>query len=176
MNIIFIILLVLAALVALFLIIALIAKKDYSISREITINKPRSAVFDYLKYIRNQDNYSKWVMMDPNVKKDFSGTDGTPGFVYAWEGTKAGKGEQEIKNIKDGERIDLELRFKKPFEGVASTYIKTDSLSDKQTTVRWVMEGTNPYPRNAMNLIIGKLLGKDLETTLVNLQSILEKK
>ena len=72
--------------------------------REITIKKPRHEVFDYIKIPKNQENYNKWVMMDPNLKKDFRGTDGTVGFVFAWHGNKqAGEGEQENK-IHSGRR------------------------------------------------------------------------
>ncbi len=100
-----IILLDVAILIAIPLIVALFVKKEYVVEREVTINKPKEAVFDYVKYLKNQDNYSKWVRMDPNIKKDFRGTDGTVGFVYAWNGNeKAGKGEQEIKNITQGEK------------------------------------------------------------------------
>jgi hypothetical protein len=105
MKIVKIILLVVAILIAIPLIVALFVKKEYVVEREVTINKPKEAVFDYVKYLKNQDNYSKWVRMDPNIKKDFRGTDGTVGFVYAWNGNeKAGKGEQEIKNITQGEK------------------------------------------------------------------------
>src|SRR5688572_10445584 len=115
------ILLVIAILIAIPLIIALFVKKEYKVEREVTINKPKREVFDYVKYLKNQDNYSKWVRMDPNMKKDFRGTDGTVGFVYAWDGNKdAGKGEQKIKNITEGERVDVEVRFEKPFEAVAT--------------------------------------------------------
>lgn len=40
-------------------------------------------------------------MTDPNMRKNFKGTDGTVGFCYAWDGNKkAGKGEQEIIALK----------------------------------------------------------------------------
>ncbi len=94
------ILIVVAILMAIPLIIALFVKKEYEVEREVTINKPKEEVFNYVKHLKNQDNYSKWVRMDPNMRKDFKGIDGTVGFVYAWDGNKdAGKGEQEIKNI-----------------------------------------------------------------------------
>jgi hypothetical protein len=38
----------LVALVALVLIIALFVKKDYAVEREVTINKPKAEVFEYL--------------------------------------------------------------------------------------------------------------------------------
>jgi len=95
------ILLVAVSLIAILLITAIFTKKDYAVEREITINKPKQVVFDYIKYLKNQDYFSKWATMDPNIKKDYRGTDGTVGFVSAWESDNddVGKGEQEIKKI-----------------------------------------------------------------------------
>lgn len=167
---------VIIAIVAIPLIIALFVKKEYAVEREVTINKPKADVFNYVKYIKNQDNYSKWVRMDPKMKKDFKGTDGTVGFVYAWDGNKdAGKGEQEITKITDGERIDVTVRFIKPMEGTASTPIVTEALSTNQTKVKWGMKGINKYPMNFMNLFMDKMLGEALDSSLVTLKGILEK-
>lgn len=176
------ILIIAAIIIAIPLIIALFVKKEYTVEREIIINKPKQEVFNYIKYLKNQDNYSKWVMTDPNMKKDFRGTDGTVGFVYAWDSQnkQAGKGEQEIKSIKEGERIDIEVRFEKPFKGIANTPLATEAVSPPnsqrdQTKVKWGMHGTNPYPRNFMNLFMLKMLGKDLEISLTTLKGILER-
>src|SRR5688572_26346634 len=89
----------LAVIIAAFLLVAVFVKKDYAVEREITINKPKQQVFDYIKYLKNQDNYSKWNMMDPGMTKSYRGTDGTVGFVAAWDSQKedVGAGEQEIK-------------------------------------------------------------------------------
>ena len=86
----------LAILIAIPLIMALFIKSEYAVEREITISKPKQVVFEYVKFLKNQDNYSKWATMDPNMKKDYRGTDGTVGFVSAWESQadSVGKGEQ----------------------------------------------------------------------------------
>jgi hypothetical protein len=93
-------------------------------------------VFDYVRLLNNQDNFSKWATMDPAMKKSFSGTDGTVGFVSAWESKKkdVGKGEQEIIKITEGQRIDYELRFKEPFEATDLAYITTEPISENQTS------------------------------------------
>ena len=177
------ILIVVIIIIAIRLIIALFIKKEYSIQREITINKPQQEVFNYVKYLKNQDNYSKWVMTDPAMKKDFRGTDGTEGFVYAWDSKNknAGKGEQEITKITEGKRLDIEVRFEKPFEGIATTPIETEAISENQTKVKWGMNGKSKYPMNFMNLFMDNMstglceLGKDLEISLTNLKGILEK-
>jgi predicted small secreted protein len=86
-NVLLILLIAILSLIALMLIVALFLKKEYNLHREIIINKPVKEVFDYLKHIKNQDRFSKWVMTDPDMKKTYKGTDGTVGFVYAWDST-----------------------------------------------------------------------------------------
>lgn len=132
------ILIAVGILIAVPLIVALFAKKDYEVEREITIDKPKEEVFDYVKFLKNQDNYSKWATMDPEMKKTYRGTDGTVGFVSAWESDNkdVGIGEQEIKKITEGERIDFELRFFEPFESTEPAYMTTESVSENQTKVK----------------------------------------
>jgi len=162
------------------LIVSLFVKKEYEVEREITINKPKEEVFDYVKFLKNQDNYSKWATMDPDIKKTYRGTDGIVGFVSAWESDNkdVGKGEQEIKKITEGERIDFELRFFEPFESAAPAYMTAESVSENQTKVKWGFSGHMDYPMNIMMLFMDfeKMIGDDLDTGLKNLKSVLEAK
>jgi hypothetical protein len=167
------------AIIAMILIIPIFTKKEYAVEREISINKPKAQVFEYIKYLKNQNNFSVWARMDPNMKKEFSGTDGTVGFVSAWDSQdeNVGKGEQEIKKIKEGDRIDYELRFIKPFEATDYAYMITESENENATKVKWGFDGKMDYPMNFMLLVMDmdKMLGKDLETGLRNLKANLEK-
>jgi uncharacterized membrane protein len=169
----------LAILIAIALIVALFVKKDYAVEREITINKPKQEVFNYIKLLKNQDNYSKWATMDPNMKKSYRGTDGTVGFVSAWESKidSVGVGEQEIKKIIEGERVDFELHFIKPFEATEPAFMATEAVSENQTKVKWGFSGHMDYPMNLMMLFMDfeKMIGDDLQTGLNNLKTVLEK-
>ncbi|HRN34001.1 MAG TPA: SRPBCC family protein [Saprospiraceae bacterium] len=170
---------VIAIIIAIPLVVALFVKKDYVVEREIIINKPKAEVFEYIKFLRNQDNYSKWNMMDPDMKKTYQGTDGTIGFISAWESKmeNVGAGEQEIVNMIDGERIDMKLRFKVPFEAQNDAYMITEDMSNNQTKVKWGFKGAFPYPFNLMGLFMDmeKAVGGDLEVGLQNLKNLLEK-
>ena len=120
------VILVLLILIAIPLIAALFMKKEYSVEREITINKANTQVFEYLKYFKNQVNYSTWINKDPKLTIKYIGVDGQVGAISAWDGnSKVGKGEQELKKIDEGKRIDVELRFKEPFEANANAYFTT---------------------------------------------------
>lgn len=165
--------------VAIPLVVALFVKKTYTVEREIMIARPLHVVFNYLKYLKNQDKYSKWAMMDPAMKKEFRGTDGTVGFVSAWESQikNIGKGEQEIKKIIEGKRIDYEMRFIKPFAGVANAYMTTDQMSKNETIVNWGVDSKMNYPMNLMLLFnMEKMIGNDFSTGLKNLKNQLENK
>ncbi|MBC7848895.1 MAG: SRPBCC family protein [Chitinophagaceae bacterium] len=179
MNIFLIILLVIAGVVALLLIIAAFSKKGYAIQRSIVIDKPVDEVYNYLRHIRNQDHFSKWVMTDPQMKKTFTGADGTVGFIYAWDGNKkAGKGEQEIKKLTTNKEIQLEVRFERPFKAVATTpfILESEAGNSNQTIVKWGMKSAMPWPMNAAMLFmnIENMLAKDLEISLGNLKRIIE--
>jgi uncharacterized protein YndB with AHSA1/START domain len=173
------ILYVLGGIIALLLIVALFVKKDYSVEREIVINRPKAQVFEYIKYVKNQDKFSKWNMIDPNMRKTYKGTDGTVGFVYSWDSDnkEAGKGEQEIVKMTDGERVDYALHFIKPFEGKANSYITTEAVTEGATKVKWGLSSKMPYPMNLVRLFmnIEDMLGKDIDTGLTNLKVLLEK-
>jgi hypothetical protein len=180
MKILKIILIGIVSIIALALIVALFVKKEYAVEREVVIHKPKDEVFNYIKYLKNQDNFSVWAKMDPNMKKEFKGTDGTIGFVSSWDSQEknVGKGEQEIKGIKEGERIDYELRFIKPFEATDYAYLVTENAGDAETKVKWGFNGKFNYPMNLMQLCMNMdaMLGKDLQQGLDNLKAIQEKK
>jgi hypothetical protein len=170
---------VLLCLIVLVLLAAAITKKDYSVERQVTLNKPRQEVFEYVKYLKNQSNYSVWAKIDPNMKTEYRGTDGTVGFVSAWDSQvrDAGKGEQEIKKIDDGNRIDYELRFYEPMKSTDNAFMSFESVNDSVTSVKWGFFGKVKYPMNLSLLFMNMdaMLGKDLEGGLLNLKNLLEK-
>lgn len=176
MNTSLVIVLVIAAIVGLPFVAALFIRREFLFQREIIINRPVGEVYDYVRLLANQDSFSKWVMMDPNMKKDLRGVDGTVGSIYAWDGNKkAGKGEQEIVGLKPNERVDIEVRFIRPFESTARTPIQLERMASGQTKVSWGMEGKSKYPLNLMNALMGSMLEKDLETSLTTLKKNLER-
>lgn len=163
--------------IALALLAALFIKKDYLVEREVTINKPKQEVYDYVKYLKNQNSYSYWASLDSNMQVTYTGTDATPGFISSWKGNKdVGVGEQEIVKVEEGKRVEYALRFKEPFESNGSSYMSTEEAGPNATKVKWAMYGTSKYPMNLMNLFMGGMIGKDLQTGLNNLKTRMESK
>lgn len=170
-------LLAIVILVALPFVVAAFIPQSLVIERTVTIRRPVAEVFDYLRPLRNQVEYSAWFKKDPKVEISYRGEDGTVGAAMAWKSAmpEVGVGEQEIKAITPGERIDHELRFQEPFVSTDSTYITTAATGDGQTTVRLVYQGKLPYPANLFCFYVSEMVGKEMQTSLENLKGVLEK-
>ncbi len=151
--------------------------KVMTIEKTVSIRKDISEVFDYLKQTKHQDQFSVWNMKDPNSKKTYMGTDGTKGFVYSWESKdkSVGAGAQEIININEGTRIDYELRFVKPMQNTAASSFVLHKESDDTTSVSWSFQSPTKFPMSLFTPIFKNMLGKQIDQSLQNLKTLLEK-
>lgn len=158
---------------------AMFMPTDFAVEREITINRPKAEVFAYAKMLKNQNEWGPWFKKDPGMKQEFRGIDGEAGFIAAWNSEKddVGQGEQEIKKIVEGERIETELRFTKPYESKSDAYMTMDAVGENQTKVKWGFTGSMPRPMNLMLVVMDmdKAVGKDFDEGLGTLKAILEK-
>jgi hypothetical protein len=66
----------------------------------------------------------------------------------------------------------------KPFEATDNACFSFATLDSTQTNIKWGFNGKMKYPMNIMLLFMNmdEMLGKDLETGLVNLKAVMEKK
>ncbi len=168
---------ILAGIVLLVIILGIVAPKSYEVSRSIDVKQNIYKTFEYLKSLKSQDEWSPWGKRDPNMKKEFTGTDGEVGAISKWEGNKeVGSGEQEVTNIIDKQLIESQLRFLKPFESTSDAYLKVIEI-EEGTRVTWGFTGKNKFPMNIMMLFMSmdKMIGKDFEEGLQSLKKILEK-
>lgn len=168
----------LLALIGLWLIAGLFAPKTYHVEREVVIHRPVSEVYDYARFLKNQDEFSVWARIDPKMKRDFRGTDGAVGFVSVWdsENDDAGAGEQEIVKMDSLNRIDYALRFTRPFESEMNSFMAFEAVGPSQTKVRWGSFGDMRYPMNTMMLFMDMedMIGDDYAQGLERMREILE--
>jgi len=157
-------------------IVALFIPKKYTISVSETINQPKQIVYDYVRILNNQKNYSVWVMADPDLNPEIIGTDGTVGAIQRWNSAinDVGEGEQEITALTP-DRMDIDLRFKRPFEGTAKAANMFRTISEKQTQLTSEFYNNSPYPFNLLSYLFGRKMIREAETkNLQNIKLILE--
>jgi len=166
---------IIGAIILLIVLLAFIVKTAFENKAEIVINKPKAEVFEFMKSLKNEDRWNIWAKMDPEMKQEFTGTDSSVGFIESWEGKKAGKGAKEIKKIVEGERIDIEMRFERPFKLTNNIYYTTTTVQGSKTKVVMVMYGNSPRPFNLVFPLMKSSLVRDFNKCLANLKAILEK-
>lgn len=160
------------ALLAIILIVAAFLPKNFHAGSQIVINKPYLEVFDYIKQIKKQGAYDNWSKQDPEIQKEYTGTDATVGFTYTWKSKKVGDGKQVITKIDEGKRLEMDLFFSGSDQANKS-YFQVDSIAPNQTKVTWGIDGTMPYPFNMMMICYD--MNKDFDQGLQSLKGILEK-
>ena len=165
--------------IAILLITAIFLPEEYTVSREVIIDRSKAEVFHYARMLKHQHDYSVWWKMDPNQVTTYTGEDGTVGFIAAWKSEldSVGSGEEEIVALEEGNRIGFALRFKEPFESNASSEMLFAAPDSNTTKLTWFFNGDMSYPFNVMQLFISMedMLGQDIQEGLQNMKSILEK-
>ncbi|MEP2278918.1 SRPBCC family protein [Maribacter sp.] len=172
------VLIILGVIVALVIILALIAPKSYQVSRSIELEQPPEQIWPHLKFLKKQQEWSPWARKDPDMELTFTGIDGEVGATSHWNGNKeVGEGEQEITRIVEGERIEQDLRFLKPYKSQSDCYMNLESLVGNRSKVTWGFAGNNKFPMSIMMLFMSmdKMVGKDFEAGLENLKTNLNK-
>lgn len=158
------------------LIAAIFIPNEYKITHTVAIQKPQKEVYDYVKMLGNQKEWSTFMEADPNVKITYSGKDGAVGATQYWKGNDdVGEGSQKIIRL-DGERIDVELHFIKPFEGInrAGSIIKP--INSSSCTHTEVFYGSESYPKNLLNIPMKMMLEEYFIKNGNNLKKRLENK
>lgn len=170
------ILIVLIGIIALPFIIALFVPRTYTVSVSETINQPRDTVYNFIRILKNQEKYSVWVMEDPNLNPEIVGTDGTVGATQKWnsEMDNVGEGEQEITALTP-DRMDVDLRFIRPFKGKGKAAYLFKPVSENQTVITAEFYSDSPWPMNLPSYLFGKKVITEAQTkNLQNVKRILE--
>jgi hypothetical protein len=167
------------SIIFLILVAALFFPKSYQVKRDVIINRPKTEVFQFVKQLKNQDLYSVWQKMDPNMEKSYTGIDGTVGFTSSWRSKNrdVGAGSQTILRLKDGDSMVCQIAFKEPFESVNENYFTTTSIDSMKTRLEWGFKGIFPYPLNFFAALMNmeSMIGKDFQQGLDSMKVILEK-
>lgn len=163
--------LVLITFVSIALISGLFVNSKYAVEREVTINKPKQEICDYVNQLDDLDNFNVGVKAAPAKQKEFKVQAAAIQSVAACDSINP----VVIKKA-PGERVDYEIHFIKPFEATDHSYIISEAVSEKQTKVKWGFKGEMKYPLNLMLLVMDmeNKLAPDLEKGLNNLKATLE--
>jgi len=173
------IILVLATILIALLVIAAFVSGDCQYEKSVSINAPVEKVWQNTNTLKAMDQWSPWNDLDPNMKKDWTGTTGQPGEKVCWESKNedAGKGCQEVTKVDAvNKRIDTNIKFLTPYESEAAAYV-TVVPEGNGSKATWGFTSKIPYPFTLMKLFMDleEAIGKDYEKGLSRLKATSEK-
>lgn len=152
--------------------------KTFRVERRRRINARPETIFAFLNDFHRWPDWSPWEKLDPAMNRAHSGAPSGKGAVYDWEGNKkVGKGRMEITASKPSSALTIQLDFLKPFEAHNTTEFTLEPDGDA-TNVTWAMHGPATYVTKVMTVFMSmdKMVGKDFEAGLDNLQALAEKR
>jgi len=171
-----IVLLVLAVLVAGFLLVAATRPDTFRYERRATIAAPPAVVFGFINDLRRFQDWSPWAKLDPQCKIVFSGPAAGVGTAFAWEGNgKVGAGSMTCVTSRPAEQLEFRLEFLRPMKAT-NTARFTLQPEGGGTLVVWSMDGKNNLSGKAFGLVVDceKMVGKDFERGLASLKTLAE--
>ncbi len=168
---------IILGIILIILLLGLIVSRDMNYEKSVNINSPVGKVWPNVSSLGAMDKWSPWQSRDPNMKKSFTGTDGTVGARQAWvsDVKNVGEGSQTILNVKEPDLFETRLDFIKPFKSTAQAYVKLAEEGDS-TKATWGFKSKMPYPMNLMKLFMNfeKNMDKDFGEGLGKLKAISE--
>jgi polyketide cyclase/dehydrase/lipid transport protein len=173
-----IVLYVIAGLIALILIIAALIGTAWNFEKSITISAPVEKIWENINSLQALNRWNPWIAKDPNIKIEYSGTDGTLGAKFSWLSAdkNVGEGSQTIVKITDKSELLSRVDFIKPFAGTGNAFMRL-APEGSATKATWRMESSTPYPMNFIKIfgVIEKNMDRDFNAGLNKLKEICEK-
>lgn len=168
---------IVGGIIALFLIVAAFTGTSWNYEKSILINAPVEKVWANVSTLHALNRWNPWMERDPNLKVEYSGTDGTPGASFSWDSPvkDVGAGSQTITKVIPNGEIDSRINFLRPFKGKGDAYVLL-SVERAVTRVSWGIESSTPYPMNILKLfgVIEKNMNRDFSAGLNKLKSLCE--
>lgn len=153
--------------------------QQWTVTRSIVMNASNEHIYEEVANLRNWQNWAPWNMqLDPTQVYSYEGPEVGAGAKWLWTGEKMGKGYLEIKKADEKTGIVYELFI--DMNDMQSTIEGVMEFKDKdgQTEVVWSDRGDsgNSTMRRWMSLLIGKMLGDEMDDGLKKLKALVESK
>ena len=165
---------VVAVVVAAFLILAATKPDTFRVQRSMIIQAPPAKVHALIDDFDRWQSWSPWEKKDAAMKRTRSGPASGVGAVYSWESKEVGCGRMEIVESTPA-AVRIKLDFTAPLEAhnVAEFVLTQEG---EATRVTWTMRGPNSYLAKMVQTVLDMdhIVGKDFEAGLASLKSLTE--
>lgn len=164
----------LIVLVGILAAVALGLPAHVTVSRNVVINAPESAVFPYLNNMHEFSQWSPWQLRDPKLAVSYAGPETGTGAEIQWTSNvpSIGTGSMKINESNPNRDIKLDVNFN-GLEGTSSYEIAPSGSGSKVTWAFGYDSGTSPLKRWKALMLDG-FIGADYSTGLDRLKAKIE--
>ena len=165
---------ILAVIVAIFVITGFVLSGEAQMHRSIVINAPVDKVYREVNTFYNIFDWSPWTKMDPNMKTEFSGPEYGVGAKYSWqsEDPNVGNGSQELLESVENKYVKTKMDFDIPGEYYAEFILEPEG---EGTKVTWTYIGkSDEFMMKFFMLGTDSFLGPQYEEGLADLKYYIE--
>ena len=149
-----------------------------AVTRTVTIERPRAAVFAMINDLRIVKEWSPYYARDPDAQYAWNGEPG-PGQSMRWvsDVRDVGNGRMSIVHSTENESVEGILSLQE--RATLNTRIDVQKRGGHQTGVSWAVtaecaEGYINVPCRYMNLILRGMVERDLDAGLARLKTLAE--
>lgn len=176
MQVLYIILGALAAVVLGLFVFSLFLSSRIKVERSLTMAARPEVVFQEVDNLHNWGRWSPWHQLDPEMKIVYGEKERGAGASYSWESKKrnVGSGSLTITESRSYEYIAININFQE--RSTAKGYFRLEPAGEG-TLVTWGMDmdmGHNPASK-LMGMMLGKWVGRDYEKGLRRLAAAAER-
>ena len=149
----------------------------FSVARTASIDAPAERIFPLINDLRAMNTWNPFVLNDPRLKGDYSGSPSGAGAAYAFAGKRSGAGRIEITGASPPGKVAMNLVMLKPMKA-ENTIEFTLAPKGASTNVTWAMTGHVPLAGKVLHLFMDmdKMCGKTFEEGLAKLKVMAEER
>ena len=151
---------------------------DLAVTRSIVIERPRASVFAMVNDLRIVKEWSPYYALDPDADYSFSGEDAGPGQTMRWSSNVRQVGDGRMSIVRASENREVETILELGDRATLNTRL-TLTPSETATSVAWSVTatcggGAINVPCRYMNLIVARMIARDLDNGLARLKTLTE--
>jgi len=169
------ILVVLAALLAVFVLLVARQPDEFRVTRSATISAPADRVFAEVNDFHRWTAWSPFEK-DPAMARTFAGQPTGTGAIYEWSGNRdVGAGRSTIVDSRPNDLIRIKLEFLRLFAATNTAEFSFVPRGE-QTSVTWTLYGRNTLLSKAIGVFMSMdaMVGTEFENGLGRLKAVVE--
>ncbi len=146
---------------------------EYDVRRSLFMQVESQRVFDKVRDLSTWQEWSPWLMHEPETRLSYSNPADQEGAWYRWDGQRVGAGQITHERFEAPQRIEQKIEFTRPFKSVSKVSWEFVPQANG-TEVTWRIQGRMPFLLRFMTATTQRMIARDYDLGLALLRGLLD--